>query len=278
MKNINNLVYCSELEKENFLAECKEKGIECIPAIDARSAIYIASGIAAQNKLPVMVCINGSNASRSAFSGMTEAYYRNLPVILVTLGCELDYSTEINDITVKHITVNSFSDIFELETFAFPLHIEVLNLSVKCERMKCENIHHLISSAVDDNMYVYIGQGIQQYSNYKCKLVCGGLNGCYDGALANVLGASLAKKRSRYIGIVSEEEFKHDINTLGNRNINDRILYFVICSSENKLFFDYASSLGFETISINEKNLDSDMISSMLHNGKKSVIIIRKEQ
>ena len=82
--------------------------------------------------------------------------------------------------------------------------------------------------------------------SFKCKIVEGGMSNCHEGAMANVLGASLAKIHRRYIGLITEEEFIHDMNTLGNININDSLLYIVAVHEMNLTLKNYAKSLGFE--------------------------------
>ncbi|ABO23277.1 2-succinyl-6-hydroxy-2,4-cyclohexadiene-1-carboxylate synthase [Shewanella loihica PV-4] len=53
-------------------------------AVDERSAAYMACGIAAETGETVVISCTGATASRNYLPGMTEAYYRKLPVIAVT--------------------------------------------------------------------------------------------------------------------------------------------------------------------------------------------------
>lgn len=53
-------------------------------SVDERSAAYIACGMAAESGEPVVISCTGATASRNYLSGMTEAYYRKLPVLAVT--------------------------------------------------------------------------------------------------------------------------------------------------------------------------------------------------
>lgn len=53
-------------------------------SIDERSAAYLATGMAFLNKEPVVLSCTGATASRNYIPGLTEAYYRKLPVIAVT--------------------------------------------------------------------------------------------------------------------------------------------------------------------------------------------------
>lgn len=51
-------------------------------SVDERSAAYMACGLAAETGEPVALSCTGATASRNYLPGLTEAYYRQLPVIL----------------------------------------------------------------------------------------------------------------------------------------------------------------------------------------------------
>ncbi len=53
-------------------------------SVDERSAAYIACGMAAESGEPVVLSCTGSTASRNYYPGLTEAFYRKLPVLAVT--------------------------------------------------------------------------------------------------------------------------------------------------------------------------------------------------
>ncbi|DAB19857.1 TPA: hypothetical protein CPT81_07725 [Candidatus Gastranaerophilales bacterium HUM_20] len=53
----------------------------CISVTDERSAAFMATGIAEQTGEPVVITCTGSSASRNWIPALTEAYYRNLPII-----------------------------------------------------------------------------------------------------------------------------------------------------------------------------------------------------
>jgi 2-succinyl-5-enolpyruvyl-6-hydroxy-3-cyclohexene-1-carboxylate synthase len=69
----------------NFVAS-----VQCDPffkvfsSVDERSAAYLACGIASESGEPVVLSCTGATASRNYLSGLTEAYYRKLPVLAVT--------------------------------------------------------------------------------------------------------------------------------------------------------------------------------------------------
>lgn len=53
-------------------------------APEERSAAYIACGLAAKTNEPVVLSCTGATASRNYMPGLTEAYYRHLPVLAIT--------------------------------------------------------------------------------------------------------------------------------------------------------------------------------------------------
>lgn len=57
---------------------------EMYSAADERSAAYMACGMAAESGEPVVLSCTGATASRNYISGLTEAFYRHLPVIALT--------------------------------------------------------------------------------------------------------------------------------------------------------------------------------------------------
>ena len=46
-----------------FIKKERNLGTECISVLDASSAVYVATGICAQNNEPVIVCVDSSNES-----------------------------------------------------------------------------------------------------------------------------------------------------------------------------------------------------------------------
>ncbi|MDY3069383.1 MAG: thiamine pyrophosphate-binding protein [Parabacteroides sp.] len=57
---------------------------EVYSSVDERSAAYLACGLAAESNEPVVLTCTGATASRNYMSGLTEAYYRKLPIIALT--------------------------------------------------------------------------------------------------------------------------------------------------------------------------------------------------
>lgn len=57
---------------------------EVYSSVDERSAAYLACGLAHETGEPVVISCTGATASRNYLPGLTEAYYRKLPVLAIT--------------------------------------------------------------------------------------------------------------------------------------------------------------------------------------------------
>ena len=57
---------------------------EIYSAVDERAAAFMACGLSEESNEPVVLTCTGATASRNYIPGLTEAYYRHLPVLAVT--------------------------------------------------------------------------------------------------------------------------------------------------------------------------------------------------
>lgn len=71
-----NISFIGSIQYDDFF--------EIYSVSDERSAAYMACGMAAETKEPVCLSCTGATASRNYIPGLTEAYYRKLPVIAIT--------------------------------------------------------------------------------------------------------------------------------------------------------------------------------------------------
>lgn len=76
---------------------------EIYSSVDERSAAYLACGLAEESGEAVVLSCTGATASRNYFPGLTEAYYRQLPILAVTSTQPLNrsecYSSQFIDRT-----------------------------------------------------------------------------------------------------------------------------------------------------------------------------------
>lgn len=89
---------------------------EIYSSVDERSAAYLACGLASETGEPVVISCTGATASRNYMPGLTEAYYRKLPVLAITshrgeqqighlFDQQIDRRSIPNDIAVCSVTV-----------------------------------------------------------------------------------------------------------------------------------------------------------------------------
>lgn len=71
-----NISFVKSLQNDSYF--------EIYSSIDERSAAYMACGLSAESGEPVVLSCTGATASRNYMSGLTEAYYRKLPILAVT--------------------------------------------------------------------------------------------------------------------------------------------------------------------------------------------------
>ena len=65
---------------------------EMFSAPDERSAAYMACGLAVESGEPVVLTCTGATASRNYIPGLTEAYYRKIPVLAITSSMNIGRS------------------------------------------------------------------------------------------------------------------------------------------------------------------------------------------
>ena len=59
---------------------------EMYSEVDERGAAYLACGMASESGEPVVIICTGATSSRNYMPGLTEAYYRKLPVLAITFS------------------------------------------------------------------------------------------------------------------------------------------------------------------------------------------------
>ena len=105
-----NICLVGSLQNDEFF--------EIYSSVDERSAAYMACGLAKESGEPVALSCTGATASRNYVSGLTEAYYSNLPILAITstqhpgrvgqlMPQVIDRSKTLNDIAKKSILVNT---------------------------------------------------------------------------------------------------------------------------------------------------------------------------
>lgn len=82
---INQVIASPGSANSPFVASVQyDNYFKVISVVDERSAAYMACGWAHESGKPVVISCTGATASRNYASGLTEAYYRKLPILAIT--------------------------------------------------------------------------------------------------------------------------------------------------------------------------------------------------
>ncbi len=113
---------------------------EIYSSVDERSAAYIACGLAAESGEPVALSCTGATASRNYASGLTEAFYRKLPILAITSTQHLgkighnmpqviDRRTMMNDIAKLSVQIPTIHDLDDEWAYGVMLNNALLELT-----------------------------------------------------------------------------------------------------------------------------------------------------
>lgn len=83
--DIKNIIASPGNTNTSFVASVQnDPFFNVYSCVDERSAAYMACGIASEISKPVVISCTGATASRNYIPGLTEAYYKKLPIIALT--------------------------------------------------------------------------------------------------------------------------------------------------------------------------------------------------
>lgn len=108
-----NMTFVGSIQQDDYF--------QIYSSVDERSAAYIACGMAEASGEPVVLSCTGATASRNYMSGLTEAYYRKLPVLAITshrgdhaighlLDQQIDRRSRPSDIAMESVVVPLVKD------------------------------------------------------------------------------------------------------------------------------------------------------------------------
>ena len=84
--NISDVVISPGGTNIPFIKKMQDDGFfNCYSVIDERSAAYIAIGIYLQKRKPVVILCTSAQATRNYVPGLTEAYYKRIPILALTM-------------------------------------------------------------------------------------------------------------------------------------------------------------------------------------------------
>ena len=149
-----NSVLAGLIQQDSFFEVCS--------AVDDRSAGYIACGIAAESREPVVLVCGGLTNFRSLMPPMTEAFYRQLPVLAVSSSSQLSDKTslpkdcaklslqipQVHSKSDEHIcTVKINEGLLELKhNGCGPVHINLPEQDTACELSEVHAVRRISAS------------------------------------------------------------------------------------------------------------------------------------
>lgn len=91
--NINQLVLSPGGTNAAFIRGVQDDPFfECYSVVDERSALYFAIGIYLSTGKIVAVCCTSAQATRNYLPGLTEAYYKHVPILAITFSKHPQYT------------------------------------------------------------------------------------------------------------------------------------------------------------------------------------------
>lgn len=123
----------------------------CYSVVDERSALYFAIGIYSVTGKPVAMCCTSAQATRNYMPGLTEAYYKHVPILAITFSKHpqyvgQDYMQAPNQTSLPVDCVR--------KSFALP-YVSNEHDKLQCERMANEamlEITHVIPAPIQLNI------------------------------------------------------------------------------------------------------------------------------
>lgn len=124
----------------SFVGSCQnDSWFEMYSCIDERAAAYMACGLAQECGEPVVITCTGATASRNYFPGLTEAYYKKIPILAVTffVGYEgignllpqtIDRSISPNDVIKHKLELRAIKDESDFKSAELKMNIAILEL------------------------------------------------------------------------------------------------------------------------------------------------------
>lgn len=157
--NIKKVIASPGATNVSFVASVQNDDyFEVYSCVDERAACYMACGLSEESGEPVAITCTGATASRNYFSGLTEAYYRKLPIIAITftqhmgrigqnVAQVLDRSVVSNDIVKLSVQVPSVG----LEEDYWSANLKINNALLECKRHGGGPVHINMATTYSNN-------------------------------------------------------------------------------------------------------------------------------
>ncbi len=160
--NIKKVIASPGTTNINFVGSIQNDDyFEKYSCVDERSAAYMACGMAAESLEPVVLVCTGATASRNYLPGLTEAFYRKLPVIAITAAQHfgrvgqnvpqvIDRSGQLNDIVKLSVQIPAVHS----EEDKWDCNLKINNALMECRRNGGGPVHINIATTYSENFNV----------------------------------------------------------------------------------------------------------------------------
>lgn len=142
-RNIRKVVASPGTQNMNLVVTMqRDPYFEMYSAADERSAAYMACGLSAESGEPVVLSCTGATASRNYIPGLTEAFYRQLPIVAITSTEPLPYIG--HDIAQIIDRRSQMDDVIKISVTANDIHneIEEWDCTLQVNKALLELNHH----------------------------------------------------------------------------------------------------------------------------------------
>lgn len=131
---------------------------EVYSCIDERSTAYMACGLAEESGEPVVITCTGATASRNYIPGLTEAFYRKLPVIAVTgsqhlgrVGQNVAQVIDRSDVLKDMVKCSITADIVNTKEDSWACNLNINKALLECRHRGGGPVHiNLVSEYSND--------------------------------------------------------------------------------------------------------------------------------
>ena len=229
-------------------------------SVDERSAGYLATGMCEELAKPVVVWVKNDASFRNLASALTEAYYKKLPLVVVTIPSQKPVNQDINptDILVGRISyVNNEDEVI----------VNVNNIW-KTKRVGPVLLEIKGGKSYPEKTYQYPGVLLQLLS--KQAIVCSG-----EGGLSTLIGMAASNPDDKVTGILPYRELLYELNMFGNRNVRNNILIVSYCADTHAInvVSSFAKALDWHVEIIDNE----EDIEGLTFFREPSIVIIRKD-
>ncbi len=148
-----NICFVASIQQDDYF--------ELFSVVDERNAAYMACGLAMESGEPVVITCTGATASRNYLPGLSEAYYRKLPIIAITGSQEaanaghlipqfIDRSEQPKDVVKLSVHLQEIKD----KKDEWDCNVKINKAILECQRNGGGPVHINLTNHSDKGLIV----------------------------------------------------------------------------------------------------------------------------